>query len=489
MASRQVLQEFLASLGFKIDLASFKKFTAAIGTAERFAVNLSKKLAILAFAAEGTGVILARSLERMFYMSRRTGASVGNITAMAFGFEQVGLSAEDARSAIESMAREIRTNPGLMGLMKSLGVNTSEKDPTKLFHGLIHQLSRMPYFMGSQIAEMFGIPEHVFRMLTLPGAMRSMEEAENKQREIYRRLGIDQDRAAATAKEYMNTLRNIWTQLGAIFDKVLIAAAPKFQEIARVVEEVLTDLANTDFSSLDFSHLSGFVDEQLEKWGAWGHQIKVVKNLLPDLFRLATTNIGRTINSFFGPGENHTFLTPPGGKGVPLGMRLNNPGNLRKWGNAIVENGFAKFATPEEGLSAMAGQLLRYSGRGIRSIKDIISTYSPATGEGNSGQSTANYISGVVRELGIAPGQNLNLQDPNQLAALMAAMIKVEQGYQPFTQEQLLASAQSRIVNIHQQNELTIHGDKAAELGREIAHWLTNHLQADIVRNAQGATR
>jgi len=48
-----------------------------------------------------------------------------------------------------------------------------------------------------------------------------------------------------------------------------------------------------------------------------------------------------------------------------LAARNNNPGNLRSWGSNPVENGYAKFPTPEAGWAALRRQVELNIGRGL----------------------------------------------------------------------------------------------------------------------------
>ncbi len=125
-----------------------------------------------------------------------------------------------------------------------------------------------------------------------------------------------------------------------------------------------------------------------------------------------------------------------GGRG-PLGLRLNNPGNLTKWGSRPIVGGFAQFDSPAAGLNAMASQLEIYQDvHGLSSISGILNRYAPP-----SKNNTAAYISDVAGKTGFGADQSLDLHDPKQLASLMAAMVTHEQGRQPFTAEQYGAAA------------------------------------------------
>lgn len=131
-----------------------------------------------------------------------------------------------------------------------------------------------------------------------------------------------------------------------------------------------------------------------------------------------------------------------GGKGATLrNKRNNNFGNLsydgwvKSYGSAQPEVGnggrFASFATPDEGIRAMATQLHRY-GTGefqngakgkLNTIRKAISTWAP----GNEND-TEGYIKGVSKALGVSPDAEINMDDPNVIEALSRAIAKQEGG-------------------------------------------------------------
>lgn len=112
---------------------------------------------------------------------------------------------------------------------------------------------------------------------------------------------------------------------------------------------------------------------------------------------------------------------------APVGMLLNNPGNLKfagQVGATAAPGGFAQFPTMQAGLSALANQFELYNARGINSVQDIVSTYAPASDRNN----VPAYIQAIDKELGVSAGQHLNLLDPKVLAELMRAVIRHELG-------------------------------------------------------------
>lgn len=124
---------------------------------------------------------------------------------------------------------------------------------------------------------------------------------------------------------------------------------------------------------------------------------------------------------------------------APRGLRNNNPGNIMKggdnWQGEVQGNDprYATFATPEAGIRAMGKTLLTYQEKhGLNSVEAIIARWAPAT-ENN----TAAYVATVAKEMGVKPDAALNLRDGDTLAKLTRAMIRVENGNQPYSDQQI----------------------------------------------------
>ena len=124
---------------------------------------------------------------------------------------------------------------------------------------------------------------------------------------------------------------------------------------------------------------------------------------------------------------------------APRGVRNNNPGNIMKggdnWQGEVQGNDprYATFATPEAGIRAMGKTLLTYQEKhGLNSVEAIIARWAPAT-ENN----TVAYVATVAKEMGVKPDAALNLRDGDTLAKLTRAMIRVENGNQPYSDQQI----------------------------------------------------
>lgn len=127
---------------------------------------------------------------------------------------------------------------------------------------------------------------------------------------------------------------------------------------------------------------------------------------------------------------------------APRGIRNNNPGNIRKsatqWeGTSAVQgdDAFVTFETPEHGIRAMARVLQTYRDKyGLDTVTKIISRWAP-----DVENDTAAYIKSVAGQLGVRPDVPLN---PGQVPALIAAIIKHENGVLPYSNEQIIRGVQ-----------------------------------------------
>lgn len=135
----------------------------------------------------------------------------------------------------------------------------------------------------------------------------------------------------------------------------------------------------------------------------------------------------------------------------PRGIRNNNPGNLEYRGQLGTVGGdgrYAKFATPYDGIKAISNQLMRYhtgktTGRPLQTVADIISTWAPSN-ENN----TPAYINQVANALGVGVNDKLNLKDKLMMGKLVSAIIKHENGRNPYDKQLIeRAIADSRTFN------------------------------------------
>lgn len=182
---------------------------------------------------------------------------------------------------------------------------------------------------------------------------------------------------------------------------------------------------------------------------------------------------------------------------LPRGLRNNNPGNLQFAGQAGAtleshpQARFARFRTAEEGLAALSRQLQLYGQRGINTTRAIIEKYAPPK-ENN----TAFYIRSVSGALGVGAGDVLDTSDPRVLQNLMGAIIRIENGRNPYSSEQIAAASGVRAggapgvpVTISQQTTIHVAGGGGAEATGHAIAGQQDAVNQRLVRNVKAVAQ
>jgi hypothetical protein len=109
---------------------------------------------------------------------------------------------------------------------------------------------------------------------------------------------------------------------------------------------------------------------------------------------------------------------------LPLGLRNNNPGDLRpgdEWQGMIgVNEGFIVFSDITWGIRALVRDLVNAINEGFDTITTLITHYAPP-----SENDTAGYIASVSSDTGLDPGLQLGT-DPDTLSSLVRAIMNKE---------------------------------------------------------------
>jgi hypothetical protein len=112
---------------------------------------------------------------------------------------------------------------------------------------------------------------------------------------------------------------------------------------------------------------------------------------------------------------------------LPIGLRNNNPGNLRpgdSWQGMTGENGgFIVFKSIPWGVRAMATDLVSKINEGLDTITKIVNKYAPASDNNN----VQAYINDVSNISGFDPDEQLT-PDGDTISKLVRAHISHENG-------------------------------------------------------------
>jgi hypothetical protein len=131
---------------------------------------------------------------------------------------------------------------------------------------------------------------------------------------------------------------------------------------------------------------------------------------------------------------------------LPRGIRNNKPLNIRlvpdnRWQGRVPprlnsDHAFEQFEDPVMGLRAAAVLLIaHYDRRHLDTIRKLVQVWAPP-----SENDTEAYARFVARASGIGIDEPLDLHDYRCLKPILTAMIRVENGRQPYTEAQIDAA-------------------------------------------------
>lgn len=214
------IKDFLISLGFDIDQAGANKFEAVLKGVTANVLKVGAVVEGAALSIVGFTTQIANGLDKIYWASQRTGASVQGIKALGYAALQTGASAESAMSSLEGLAGFMRSNPGAEGFLNRLGVQTRDasgkmRDTAAIFTGVGQKLNNMPYYRAKQYAQMLGIDEN-----TLMAMRRGMGQLSSEYALTAKRIGFNAESAAKQSNIFMTSMRNLTMTLGQAKDKI-----------------------------------------------------------------------------------------------------------------------------------------------------------------------------------------------------------------------------------------------------------------------------
>jgi len=124
------------------------------------------------------------------------------------------------------------------------------------------------------------------------------------------------------------------------------------------------------------------------------------------------------------------------GSNKSRGIRNNNPGNIRwgdEWQGLVpqaqrTDKSFCQFISSEYGIRAMIIILRNYQSKyGLKTITGIVKRWAPP-----NENDTQAYIRSVATATGTAADKPIDLTDSRKLFPLLQAIIKHENGSQPY---------------------------------------------------------
>ncbi|MNB62556.1 hypothetical protein D3C81_47710 [compost metagenome] len=216
----ETIKDFLVSLGFDIDDAGANKFEAVLKGVTANVLKVGAVVEGTALAIVGFTTQIASGLDKVYWASQRTGASVQGIKTLGYSVSQLGGDVQAATSSLAGLASFMRSSPGAEGFLNRLGVQTRDasgkmRDTAAIFTGVGQKLNGMPYYRAKQYAQMLGIDEN-----TLMAMRRGMNGFASDYQSMLQKTGFNADKAAVQSNKFMTSMRGLTSLFGIMRDKI-----------------------------------------------------------------------------------------------------------------------------------------------------------------------------------------------------------------------------------------------------------------------------
>lgn len=405
--------------------------------------------------------------------SKNAGMRVDDFSRLAGAMRILGADSESANASIDGMAKTLKeaasgANGQVLGALAQIGVqiqknNDGSVDTLKTLQEIARVFPSLRPEQQKSVADALGLTPEMLALMREGERMKTLLAKSDE-------FGLTVDPALnqqlSEVNGTMNELSASWDGLWQRSKNKALKTILSDGSVKDGLEGVTDLFTNGDFTGL--SHALGFInsndaeklrriqnDKELYNSLPRSERGQVDSGFMTDAVRKrydanyratdSAIQLQNDLSAISQPQSNVARGNVPYGetRNNAIGFRNNNPGNLRVAANATGKNGgFSTFANDADGRTAMARQLMLYGDRGNNTLDGIIHTYAP-----QSENNTRAYIDSVSKATGYGAKEQVNLHDPETLKTIMAAMIKHENGAQPYTEEQLLNAIQTAITD------------------------------------------
>src|SRR6185437_6381300 len=233
MASSNILSEFLVAIGFRLDQQEFRDFQSKMkGVATQFA-ELGKIAAAAGVALAATITKTASEMEKLYFSSVRTGASIKDLMGLKFAGGLFGI--ENVTGAVENLSAALRSNPGLTMFFQQLGIKQSSSGVQNLI-SLVTQLQKLGppgsigYAIATRIAGQFGLSEQ--QLFMLEKFLPKIQDFIKQFQDAAARGGVNLEKLGKDSFQFMQ-------DVGRLVGSTAILALAFEQDVLPAAEEVV----------------------------------------------------------------------------------------------------------------------------------------------------------------------------------------------------------------------------------------------------------
>ena len=248
MAQQETIKDFLVQLGFKVDEKGLKTFTTKIDDATAAVTKFAGVITGIAVTAGVAITAFSSNLEDLYFAAQRTGNSATSLKSFEFAARNLGVSANESRSAVEGLASFLRRTPGGASWLEGLGIKTKDAngnllETTQILQNLGARYRGLPFFQGQQVANVIGgISDPM--LLALENSQFAGDVARDK-----KKRGQGFDKTTEDAHRYQEAIRDLgdtFEALGAkIEDALITKGGPSLQKLENWIEKNGPKIADT----------------------------------------------------------------------------------------------------------------------------------------------------------------------------------------------------------------------------------------------------
>ena len=285
-----ILREYLISLGVQINEDQAKKLTQSLAGWDKQAMALSTKLYGVAAAATAAVGVFAYQMEKLYFASKLADSSASNLQALDQGAARIGV--KGFAQTVESIARSLRGNPGLQGLINSFGIPVKGRDVSDVAKDLmdyLSALSKVDYPRAKAYGSLFGISEDDIYLWSKN--REEMQHAMVEQQRMAERMGVNVDRAAEAGHEVANAWRDVTSAALLFVEGIADKALPTVKSLKEgMIDWMAQMLRGVDNLKLAFADGDAWMSIQNENVRQVAHWLHVILETWKELNNTKSNN-------------------------------------------------------------------------------------------------------------------------------------------------------------------------------------------------------
>lgn len=216
-----IIKSFLVRIGYKSDEYSLKKMMTGIESVTKSVLALGAGMTAVATTVAIGVAKIAGNLERLYFVSQRTGSSATSLKAFDLAAQRMGASAGEGLSAVESLASFIRSNPMGASYTSQLFHVPIGQDQVKNLLEIAGALQKMEFWQAKLYGAQVGLNEQDVLFMRKPEFAQEFAA-------MQKALGKSFDKATEDAHRFENSLQLLETKLEGFGIRVIDVLQNKF---------------------------------------------------------------------------------------------------------------------------------------------------------------------------------------------------------------------------------------------------------------------